>query len=866
MNNDSLLEYFNGDELAMSTWKNKYAGSNEVHPNDMHYRLAKEFAKIELEYALKCPTLTPGRYELLSNHGKEYYQFLQRVQQEPEAAIEYIWNYFEGFKKIIPGGSVMASLGLNKLSSLSNCFVIDSPKDSISGIMSQLNLQAQLMKYRGGVGFDISTLRPNGTGVKNSAKTSTGAASFMDLFSHVTNTIAQNGRRGALMLTINVKHPDIEEFIEIKQDLTKVTGANISVQVTNDFMDKVIKDEDFILSYPIEFRLSKNIDVNEFEYNKLIPVNSIEEGQSSGYIKKVKAKDIWNKIIKCAHNSAEPGILFIDNIHNYSPDGVYDKFKAVSTNPCGEIPLGPFDSCRLIHQNLTASVKNSFSKDAYIDQKTLYDISYTTMLLGDDLVDLEIEAIDKIIAKVSIDKDSNEIELWNLIKSNGILGRRIGCGFTGLADTLAMLNLAYDSEEALDVVNVIMENILKAQLDATIDLAILRGAFPAQDCNKEFDSDNGKNDFYAFIQEQYPEQYEKMVANKIGRRNLSWSTLAPTGTVSLLTQTSSGIEPVFLPYYMRRRKCSSPNDKVDYVDKVGEKYTEFFVLHPMFKQWLQLYQPSVLEKNGTLCKNITERELKIMFENSPWFKSTANDISYQNRIRMQGIIQEYTTHAISSTLNLPKDATFETIENIYISAWKANLKGVTIYREGSRDGILNSIESTSNNFNRQAEKRPKVLEADYYQIKSKGIQYIVLVGLLHEKPYEIFTFRPLHDVDIKPHKGTITKIKKGHYSYDSEYIHLDNLELANTNVEEKASSLYTSMLLRHHADINFIIKTAKKVNDNIGSFSSAMCRVLSKYVDIQEVKGEQCPQCNGTKLIRESGCVKCLDCDYSKCL
>ena len=863
--NNTLLEYFNGDELAASTWKNKYAGPNETHPNEMHYRLAKEFARIESNYAHSCPNLTSEQYNSLSTQGKEYYQLLQRVKEEPNIIFEDIYDSFEGFGKIVPAGSVMATLGLNKLSSLSNCFVIDSPKDSISGIMSQLNSQAQLMKYRGGVGHDISTIRPRGTEVENSAKFSTGAASFMDLFSHVTNTIAQDGRRGALMLSMHIKHPDILEFAEMKQDLTKVTGANVSIQVTNDFMDKVIKDEDFILTYPIDFELSKNVDISKLEYNKLIPVNSISKDQHYGYIKRVKAKEIWDAIIKCAHNSAEPGILFIDAIHNYSPDGVYDEFKAISTNPCGEIPLGPFDSCRLIHQNLTDCVRNPFSDDSHVDRDVLYNNSYHTLVLGDSLVDLEIEAIDKIIEKVSAGNDPSEIDLWHKIRKNGLEGRRIGCGFTGLADVFAMLGITYDSLEALDCTASMMHIIFEAQLDATIDLAILRGAFPAQDLDKEFDSDMGKNEFYTFLQDTYPEQYKKMYVDRIGRRNLSWSTLAPTGTTSLMTQTSSGIEPVFLPYYMRRRKCSSPEDRVDYVDKNGEKYMEFFVLHPMFKQWLQIYEPQIIDNTGNIINTVTEKELKVIFENSPWFKSTANDINWEKRIVLQGIIQKYTTHAISSTLNLPKETTPSVVHEIYFKALQENLKGVTIYRDGSRDGILNSIDS-SNKSNRQAEKRPKVLEADYYQIKSKGIQYIVLVGLLHDKPYEIFTFKPLHDVDIKSHKGVITKIKKGHYSYDSDYIHIDNLELANTNIEEKASSLYTSMLLRHHADINFIIKTAKKVDDNIGSFSSAMCRVLSKYIGVQEVEGEKCPQCGGTRLIRESGCVKCLDCDYSKCL
>jgi len=379
------------------------------------------------------------------------------------------------------------------------------------------------------------------------------------------------------------------------------------------------------------------------------------------------------------------------------------------------------------------------------------------------------------------------------------------------------------------------------------------------------DGRKGKNDFFNMLLEEFPEQVGKMW--KYSRRNLSWSTVAPTGTVSLLSQTSSGIEPVFLPYYQRRRKCSSPNDRVDYIDNVGEKYTEFFVLHPKFKEWIQLNSVTLLALDGEVDFEILDKNLlQLLFEKSPWYNSTSSEINWKDRIKVQAIVQNYITHAISSTLNLNSNITEKEVSDIYLKAWEKGLKGVTIYRDGSRSGILNSIKEKSIEPERQAKKRPKVLEADYYQIKSKGKQYIVLIGLLNNKPYEVFTFRPLVDVDIKPHKGTITKLKKGQYAYDSDYIHIANLELSTDNIEEKACSLYTSMLLRHNADIKFIIKTAKKVNDNITSFSSAMCRVLAKYTEIEEIKGEVCPECGGEKLIRESGCIKCLDCDYSKCL
>ena len=847
--NDKLLEYFNGDELAASTWFNKYAIDGELTPDDMHRRMAKEFAKIEKRYELfNHPTLLTD----LSPYGQKI-SFLDE---------DTIYQLFKDFKYVIPGGSVMATLGSNKLSSLSNCFVIDSPKDSISGIMDQLNNQSQLMKYRGGVGFDISTLRPMGSTVSNAAKTSTGAASFMDLFSNVTNTIAQNGRRGALMLSMNINHPDIKEFITKKQDLSKVTGANVSVQITDDFMNAVERDKDYILRWPIDLDIT-GIELFKNPYNELIIFGE-------GYIKRVKAKELWDTLIHCAHNTAEPGIMFIDRIHNYSPDGTYDNFRAVSTNPCGEIPMGPYDSCRLMHLNLTSFVENPYTSDVKLKDEELYNVAYMTMRLSDDLIDLEIEAIDKIIRKIKKSDDIKELALWENIRKTTINGRRTGMGFTGLADVIAMFNYKYGDNDSLLLTNQIANIIMTAQLDCTIDLALLRGTFPNYDEKLEFGiiddiitftGSYGTNDFYEFIKINYPRQFERMYTNYIGRRNISWSTVAPTGTVSLLTQTSSGIEPVFLPYYQRRRKCSSSDDRVDYIDNVGEKYTEFFVLHPEFKKWINLQ----IDTKGKIYNILDKESLEQAYKDSPWYNSTASEINWKDRIQMQSIIQKYTTHAISSTLNLNSNITENEVSNIYMNAWHKGLKGITIYRDGSRSGILNSIKEENTEPKRQAKKRPKVLVADYYQVKSKGKQYIVLVGLLNNKPYEVFTFQPLHDVDIKSHKGTITKLKKGQYAYDSDYIQIANLELSTDNIEEKACSLYTSMLLRHNADIKFIIKTAKKVNDNITSFSSAMCRVLSKYVENEEVKGEICSECGG-KLIRESGCIKCLDCDYSKCL
>jgi len=540
--------------------------------------------------------------------------------------------------------------------------------------------------------------------------------------------------------------------------------------------------------------------------------------------------------------------------------------------------MGPYDSCRLIHQNLTYCVQNKFTENASIDNELLYNITYEATRLADDLIDLEIEYIDKILAVISpeynITKDNiaslnheawvkdniTEFQLWLKIKKNTLAGRRAGLGFTGLADVLAMLNKQYGSKESLECVDNIMQIIFKAQLDCQIDMAITRGAFPAFDAQLETISVN-TNDWYKYLNYKYTEECEKML--QYGRRNISWSTLAPTGTVSILTQTSSGIEPVFMPYYVRRRKCSSPSDKVDFIDKVGEKYTEFIVIHSNLKEWIKINY-SFLSENGLEDKYNDIEYLQQVFKLSPYYKSTAPEINWESRIKIQSLIQKYITHSISSTINLPTEVTEEDINNIYMSAWKHNLKGITVYRDKCREGILNKIEKPNVLKDRLAPKRPKSLPTDYYEIKVKGEQFIVLVGLLDNKPYEIFTFRPLHPVNIGEHKGEIIKIKKMLYSYNSEYINISDLQLANTNSEEIAATLYTSALLRHGVPLKFIIKTAKKVNDNISSFSSAMCRILAKYIKESEIIGEKCPEC-GDSLIFEGGCTQCKNCGWSKC-
>lgn len=844
------LEYFKGDELAASTWRNKYAAEGEQTPDDTHRRLAKEFARVENNYDWDMPN---SKAMKLSNYG----------YQRPNLDEEDIYQLFKDFKYIIPGGSVMSGCGTGALVSLSNCFVIGSPKDSYAEIMKTRSQQAQLMKRRGGVGYDLSQLRPRGAKVNNAARSSTGAASFMDVCSDITNEVAQNGRRGALMLSMSINHPDIEEFITKKQDLAKVTGANISVKVTDEFMQAVEKDEDYILRFPVDESVPQGLMIEEMPYNELWFFS--DDDHPNSFFKKVRARELWNTLMHCAWNTAEPGIMFEGAMHNYSPDGVYPNFKMVGTNPCGEIPMGPFDSCRLIHINLASYIVDPFTDKAHIDEELLYMHSYEAMRLADDLVDLEIEAVDRIINTVKNDTDDTEFKLWSKIKETAIRGRRAGLGFTGLADAIAMLGLKYDSDEGISQVEQLMKVMFKGQLDSNIDMAIERGAFPVWNRMTEYSYIDGStnaqpmNEWYRVLLKNYPNQVLRLV--KYGRRNISWSTVAPTGTVSIMAGTSSGIEPVFMPFYQRKRKCMSESDRVDYVDKVGEKYTLFTVVHPNLKRW-------AIETMNYSESEVNEWSLgvwKEVWKESPYYGSTAPEIDWRQRVKLQGVVQKYITHSISSTVNLAKETTEEEIADIYIEAWKQGLKGITIYRDGCREGVLTKVEKPKTIEGRQAPKRPKVLEADYYQVKVKKEQFIVLVGLLEGKPYEVFAFRPLNPVNIPSHKGTITKVSKMHYSFDSEHINISNLELANTNIEENAATLYSSMLLRHGVDINYIIKTARKVNDNISSFSSAMCRILAKYISNEEIKGEVCPDCGGT-LVREGGCIHCKDCGYSKCL
>lgn len=831
----ALLDYFKGDELAAKVWLDKYALRSksgellEQTPDDMHHRLAKEFARIEAQY---------GGSDMLS---------------EP-----YIYNLFKDFKYIIPGGSVMAGLGSNFIGSLSNCFVIGQPEDSYSGIMKIREEQCHLMKRRGGVGKDLSTLRPAGSAVNNAAKSSTGAASFMDVDSAITNEVAQRGRRGALMLTLDVRHPDIEEFVTKKQDLSKVTGANISVKVTDDFMKAVHKNEDFILRWPIHV-----IPAKDFANSDSVPYNTLLESYTSKvdkfYFKKVKARELWEKIIHCAWNTAEPGIMFEDRHLNYSPDGVYPQYAGVSTNPCGEIFMQPYDSCRLLHINLTAFVKDPFSVTAKVDYNKLKEVAHAALRLGDDLVDLEIEAIDRILGHIKSSKGDNDREyiLWQTIKETAINSRRCGVGFTGLSDMLAMLGTSIDHSGIFEVVEGVMKCLCREELCESMLLAQRRGTFAGWDPSLEH------NDWYDMVAEEFPDLYKNMQVT--GRRNVSFSTVAPTGTVSILAQCSSGIEPVFSIYYTRRKKCSTDADRVDFIDQNGEKFTEFRVFHPTFIKWYQAVSGKSWQDAKVVLENESKEGLDSIIKGSPWYEQTASEIDWKVRVLLQSVVQKFTTHSISSTVNLPNTVTESEVNDIYKYAWEAKLKGITVYRDGCRSGVLVTDATSGTKFEQHsAPKRPKSLNADLHVVKVKGIKYAVIVGLMESKPYEVFAFE-LGNGNFLPQKGKIVKVKRGYYNFiGDEDLIIESIHLANDKVEERASSIYISMLLRHGAPIEYVVATAKKVNDNIASFTSAVCRVLLKYTT-KDTSEETCPEC-GSKIIREAGCKKCSNCGYSLCL
>jgi ribonucleoside-diphosphate reductase alpha chain len=871
-----LLNYFKGDELAANVWQDKYAKTGEVTPDDMHKRMAKEFARIENLYQSKeSENSNPIIWDSLSWYGRH------RGRLDEES----IFYLFKDFKYVIPQGSIMDILGSTKMGSLSNCFVIGQPYDSYGGIMLKDEEMVQLEKRRGGIGIDISTLRPSGTPTTNAAKTSTGAVSFMHRYSNTTREVAQNGRRGALMISIDINHPDVMDFIKIKRDLTQVTGANISIKLNKEFMEAVEKDEDYILRFPCDLDITKGFQ-EPLPYNTLEKISCLGE---IGYVKKIKAKEYWDEIVKSAHNVAEPGLMFWDNMVNYAPDGVYPQYKPITTNPCSEIGMQEYDACRLIAVNLFSFVENPFTKEAKFDFDKFYKVNYEAMRLSDDLIDLEAEHIDRIIEKIMHDPEpyhikERELDLWGKIRKTALSSRRTGLGFTALADTLAALGLKYDSEEALAEVEKIMQTKMESELNCTTDLAILRGTFEGWDEQKElfFIEQDGKkiefgkygNMFYAELYKNFPLQAKRMM--QYGRRNVSWSTVAPTGTVSLMAQTSSGIEPIFMPFYMRRKKINPGQEgvRVDFVDQNGDTWQEFPVLHPKFKDWIiqnidkELQKSTVKDKMDSainIVENLDKDSIERWFKQSPWYGSTANDINWLQRVKMQSIIQKYITHSISSTINLPSDVTEEEVSKIYMESWKLGLKGITVYRDGSRSGVLvadNSVQKDEFGYNK-APKRPKELDAEYYFATSKGKKYAIIVGLFEGKPYEVFAFEnPLSEENLV---GKVIKEKKGSYKFVSPSYTIEHLELSSDSAEERVLTRWISLLLRHGANPKFVVEQTEKSEVPIVSFSKVLIRILKKYIPDGEVSTVACKSCGSTNTRFEEGCSKCLDCGDSKC-
>ena len=1175
--NNELLNYFKGDELAANVFLSKYAQEGDITPDDMHKRMAKEFARIEDRYV---------KEERL-NHGLNLSKY---AQDRERLTYESIYELFKDFKYIIPQGSIMSNLGNKAITSLSNCFVVWQPTDSYGGICKKDEEMAQLMKRRGGVGLDISTLRPATTKVSNAAKSSTGAVSFRHRFSNTTREVAQDGRRGALMLSIDINHPDVMDFIKIKRDLTKVTGANISIKLNKEFMQAVKKDEDYILRFPCNSDTEELLYPDEtIEYNKLYKCSHVKS-RDVVYTRKIKAKEYWDEIIKSAHGVAEPGLMFWDNMIDYSPDGVYEQFKAITTNPCfgyetkiltaygyerigdlegqdidfinkdgevvsgtvfksgekatytltlsnketivttidhrfmltdgsekqaqylskedrlmpffilndklnefvkygfiqgdgctgrlnspnhlgievnigekdgdianlfnikdigknylggfneilkelgfsssslpnrtlpksfndwssenklmflkglwsangsiikghrisfkstckeliieltkvlkefeidsyfttnrakevkfsngiylckesydlniskynsilnfaekisfvhnykqdslkelillkapkvlsakntevrpvydftlndnthwgviqgviahncSEIGMQEYDACRLIAVNLFSFVDNPFTPEAKFNFEKFYQINYEAMRLSDDLIDLELEHIDKILRKIMEDPEPfedkrTEFELWNKIKDTAAASRRTGLGFTALGDTLASLGLKYDSDKALELIDKIMHSKMESELDCTIDLAILRGSFIGADTKLEFKDDGlgnytGTNKFYQFLAIEFPEQTERMI--KFNRRNVSFSTVAPTGTVSLMTQTTSGIEPLFMPYYMRRKKIN-PNDvtaRVDFVDQNGDTWQQFAVLHPKFRDWCEQHEES------TGIENYATEYLQELFEKSPWYGSTANDIDWVKRVEIQGVIQKYITHSISSTINLPENVKEEEVSKIYMESWKEGLKGITVYRDGSRSGVLVSTDAKKKEgFEyHDAPKRPSELSCDIHHPTIKNTKYTVIVGLLDNKPYEVFAI-PFEVV--KGYKnGFLSKSKSGVYNLiasldEKSTIHTD--VTGNMSDTEAALTRLISTSLRHGADIKFIVEQLNKTHGDLFSFSKVIARVLKKYIPDGAKSTVKCQDCGSENVIFQEGCMTCQDCGSSKC-
>ncbi|MFY0689217.1 MAG: adenosylcobalamin-dependent ribonucleoside-diphosphate reductase [Cyclobacteriaceae bacterium] len=825
------LDYFAGDELAATTWINKYCLQDqngqylELTPADMHLRMAKEFARIESQH----------------QSSKVTKKFSKYGQQRKPLTQEIIHRLFQDFKYVIPQGSVMALLGNSAaIGSLSNCVVIKSPADSYGGILYTDQQIAQLCKRRCGVGFDISSIRPKGLPVQNAAGSSSGVVSFMDRFSNTTREVSQNGRRGALMLTMDIRHPDIESFIESKKDLTKVTGANISIRVSDEFMQAVETDDTFTLRWPID-------------------------AESPSLTKEVNAQQLWSKVITCAHTSAEPGIIFWDQQHHYSTSSIYPAYRNDSTNPCSEIAMQGGDSCRLMALNLFSFVNQPFTSEATFDFEKFYQITYEAQRLMDDLVSLELESVEKILSKIDGDAEADlikkvEQDTWKMLYENGKKGRRTGLGFTALADAMAALGIKFDSDKAISTIDEIMATKCNAEFDSSIDMSIERGSFEGYDPQIEEQST-----FVDFFKTKFPDTYKRMI--KYGRRNISISTVAPTGTVSLMAQTSSGIEPVFMLSYKRRRKVVDPeNADISFTDEMGDQWEEFDVYHPKLKEWMALYP----EKD---------------FDENPYQGATANEISWSKRVEIQSIIQQYVTHSISSTINLPSNTPVSTTNKIYMEAWRKGLKGITVYRDGSRAGVLvksdhKEKEDEHKIVDRIAPKRPIELDAKIVRFRNEKDNWMAFIGMMNDRPYEIFTGRAEDSFALPPYvdNGWIIKSKdqENKSRYDFRYVDSQGYNVTIEGLSRSFSEEFwnyaklISGILRHGMPMKDVVHLIDNLNldrDYINTWKNGVNRALRTFIpNGTRSKDHYCEHCGDSEgLVYEEGCLKCKSCGFTKC-
>lgn len=844
------VDYFGGDELAAKVWVNKYAVKDsfgniyEKTPDDMHWRIANEIARVE------------GKYKNPMDAGQ-------------------IHDLLAGFKYIVPQGSPMTGIGNNyQIASLSNCFVIgtEGESDSYGAIMKTDEEQVQLMKRRGGVGHDLSHIRPKGSPVKNSALTSTGLVPFMERFSNSTREVAQDGRRGALMLSVSIKHPDSESFIDAKMTSGKVTGANVSVKIDDEFMQAAVDGRTYVQKYPIDSDRPK-------------------------YTRDVNARELWQKIVHNAWKSAEPGVLFWDTILKESvPDCYADLgFRTVSTNPCGEIPLCPYDSCRLLAINLFSYVKNPFTPQASFDFELFKKHVAVAQRIMDDIIDLEIEKIDMIQAKIASDPESDETKftekrLWEKIMRKSLMGRRTGVGITAEGDMLAAMGLRYGTDEATRFAETVQQTLALSAYGSSVSLARERGAFEVFDWKREKD-----NPFILRLKEADAKLYEDM--KKYGRRNIACLTIAPTGTVSLMTQTTSGLEPVFMPVYKRRRKVNreDENANVTFTDENGDSFEEFVVFHHKFVDWMKA--------NGIdPSQHFSPEEIDDMVARSPYYKATAQDVDWVNKVKMQGRLQKWVDHSISVTINLPADVTEELVGQLYVEAWRSGCKGCTVYREGSRDGVLVDLKGEKKDAPKETTKkdgkeplmapgdchprevvetRPRILEADVVRFQNNKEKWVAFVGILQGRPYEIFTGLQDDEEGIALPKtverGWIIKNvdDEGNKRYDFQFVNKRGYKVTIEGLSEKFDKEYwnyaklISGVLRYQMPIDLCMKLISSLDlgsENINNWKNGVERALKKYVqDGTAVHGEKCSVCGSESLVYQEGCLICQNCGSSRC-